>query len=481
MQPASSTRPTPARPRTPLSERAARIRFRRAVTLMLMTLVVPGSAQLVAGNRSVGRAAIRIWLGLLTLVGTAAVVGWWWHGAVFWAVLSTTWLSLVRWLLTLLAVGWAALFIDAWRLAQPLTLRQGHRLAIVGLNGALCFSVAGALLFGAHVVTVQRDFLKTMFSNGEASGATDGRYNVLLIGGDSGDDRWGLRTDSMTVASIDAETGQTILFGLPRNLENFDFAPGSTMAKQFPHGFDCGDDACYLNGVSTWAEDHPQLFPRSKHPGVQATEEAIEGITGLTINYWAMVNLQGFSDLVDAVGGVTLDVRDRIPVGGLGDDVTGYIEPGVRKLDGHDTLWFARAREGSDDYSRMARQKCVMSAMLDQLSPETVATSFGDIASATTGMVQTNLPRSEVGRFVQLALKAKSQKIHTVSFVPPMIDTAEPDLALIKKKVQESIAGEDAPAAKKKKPGEAQTTGGSKGTRDDGYAANDTTDLGSAC
>ena len=83
-----------------------------------------------------------------------------------------------------------------------------------------------------------------------------------------------------------------------------------------------------------------------------------------------MVNLQGFKDLVDAVGGVTLTVRDRIPVGGLGSDVTGYIEPGRKKLDGHDTLWFARAREGSDDYSRMARQKCVMNALLTQISPQ---------------------------------------------------------------------------------------------------------------
>ena len=104
---------------------------------------------------------------------------------------------------------------------------------------------------------------------------------------------------------------------------------------------------------------------------------AIEGITGLKINYWAMVNLQGFRDLVDAVGGVTLNVRQPIPVGGLGSDVTGYIEPGKRKLDGFETLWFARARDGSDDYSRMARQKCVMNAMLapDQPADVLYATS----------------------------------------------------------------------------------------------------------
>ena len=117
-------------------------------------------------------------------------------------------------------------------------------------------------------------------------------------------------------------------------MTNFPFAKGSVMAEQFPDGF----DADYLNGVSTWAGDNTELFPGSDSPGIDATIMAIEGITGLKINYWAMVNLQGFKDLVDAVGGVTLTVRDRIPVGGLGSDVTGYIEPGRRKLNGHDTL-----------------------------------------------------------------------------------------------------------------------------------------------
>ena len=266
-----------------------------------------------------------------------------------------------------LAVAWAALFFDAWRLGQPLTLRMSHRRAAVGINGILCFSVAAVLLFGAHLVGVQRDFIQTMFGSGDASGAHDGRYNVLLLGGDSGADRWGLRPDSITVASIDAETGRTVLVSLPRNMQNFPFAKGSVMREQFPDGFDC--EHCMLNGVNTWAMDNKELFGKSKHPGIDATIMAVEGITGLKINYWAMVNLKGFRDLVDAVGGVELNVRSRIPIGGLGSDVYDYIEPGKQKLTGFETQWYARAREGSDDYSRMARQKCVMSAMLDQLDP----------------------------------------------------------------------------------------------------------------
>ena len=465
----------------PAADRASRVRFRRAMTLMVMTLFVPGSAQLVAGNKRVGLIAMRVWAVLVATVVSGFLVALVWHGFAFWLVSNTFWLGVIRFALMLLAIGWAGLFMDAWRIGQPLSLRQNHRLAVVGVNGVLSLTVAGVLLFGAHLVTVQRDFIIAMFGDGTATSAHDGRYNVLLLGGDSGAGRFGLRPDSMTVASIDADTGQTVLFGLPRNMTNFPFAEDSVMAEQWPDGYDCDD--CYLNGVSTWAEDNTELFPDADNAGVDATKMAVEGITGLKINYSAMVNLQGFKDLVDAVGGVTLHVRDRIPVGGLGDDVTGYIEPGVRKLNGHDTLWFARAREGSDDYSRMARQKCVMGAMLGQIDPKTMVTNFQDIAKATSGMVQTDLPARELGRFMQLALKARSQKVSTVSFVPPMINTGDPDIGLIQDTVQEAIARAegtaDEPGKAKKHP--RKVTGGSLGSYDDGYNANQSDDLNSAC
>ncbi len=464
-------------------ERAARVRFRRAMALMVMTLVLPGSAQLVGGNRRIGRIALRVWLVLVAGFVATMLAGVVWHELVFYLVSNTVLLGLLRFALMLGAIAWAGLFVDAWRIGQPLTLAMNHRRAVVGVNGVLCLSVAGSLLFGAHIVGVQRDFMISMFGSSTVTGAHDGRFNVLLLGGDSGAGRWGLRPDSMTIASIDADTGRTVLISLPRNMSNFPFVKGSVMRKQFPHGFDVD----YLNGVSTWAEDHTELFPDSKTPGVDATIMGIEGITGLEINYWAMVNLEGFKDLVDAVGGVTLNVRSPIPVGGLGDDVTGYIQPGVRKLNGHDTLWFARARDGSDDYSRMARQKCVMNAMLNQISPQVAVRNFEKIAKASSAMISTNVPASEVDRFMALALKAKGQKVSTLSLVPPMINTADPDIPLIRKKVAQAIDKAEGTAPKpvaghqRSGKGGDVVTGGSVGSLSGGYAANQADDLESAC
>ena len=467
--------------RATAADRAARVRYRRALMLMVMTLVVPGSAQLVAGNRRVGRFATRLWavLVVLGLVGVLLVA--WHHQYAFWFASDTTVLGYLRLGLMLLATGWAALFLDAWRIGQPLSLSLSHRRTVVGLNGVLCFSVAGTLLFGAHLVGVQRDFILTMFSGDTVTNQHDGRYNVLLVGGDSGAGRWGMRTDSMTVASIDASTGKTVLIGLPRNMTDFPFSKGSVMHKAWPHGFDCGYPDCELNGIPTWVGDHTSLFKGVENPAIAGTISAIEGITGLKINYWAMVNLAGFRGLVDAVGGVTLNVRQPIPVGGLGADVTGYIKPGVRKLDGFDTLWFARSRDSSDDYSRMARQKCVMNAMLHQVSPQTVLTNFEKIAKASSQMISTDIPASEVDRFMALALKAKSQPVATLSLVPPLVNTADPDIALIHRKVAQALAGSAHPVAHHQKKAPSTVTGGSIGTLKSGYAANDSNDLGAVC
>ncbi len=468
---------------------ADRVRFRRAVALLVMTLMLPGSAQLVAGNKKVGRIAVRISLALFGTTVLILLLGLLWHGVIYWLVTNPLMLTVVRLLLCGVAVGWALLFIDAWRIGNPLELMQKQRLAMVGLNGVLCFSVAGGLLFASHLVAVQRDFVQTMFGDGEATDATGGRYNVLLLGGDSGADRWGLRPDSLTVASIDAETGRTILFGLPRNMLNFPFPEGSIMAEQFPDGYNCGP-TCELNSLATWAQDNKELFKGYDDPGAEATIQGVEGITGLEINYYAMVNLQGFRGLVDAVGGLTLNVRDRIPIGGIGAPVTGYIEPGVQELDGYETLWFARSRVAADDYSRMARQKCVMNAMLQQLSPTTVITKFEAIAEASTELITTDLPASELGRFAELAMKARSQPVATVSFVPPAVSTGAPDIDKIHSMVTKAIEKSDGTAkagSDTKKPGfskkgaEGATVGGSIGSLSEGYAANKAKDLSSAC
>jgi LCP family protein required for cell wall assembly len=419
------------------------VRFKRALTLLLMTLILPGSAQIVAGSRRAGRWAWRVVFGLIAIIVFLVVLGLIWRSGTINFLARPGTLRLVQIILILLAVGWAALFIDAYRIAQPLTLERNHRLITSILDGVMIFVVVGALIYASVIVNTQRDFVASVFGSGKSSKAEKGRYNVLLMGGDSGADRIGTRPDSMTVASIDADTGRTVLIGLPRNLAKVPFPAGTAMAKQFPDGFKWNKCAaeCLLNAVYTYAANHKALFPGDPNPGETATTQAIEAVTGLKINYFVLIDLAGFRDLLNAVGGITLDIGKRVPIGGGSSPIKGYIEAGKNQhLDGYHALWFARSRAESSDYERMARQKCVMSAMLNQLSPSTVLTKFQGIASASKQVVKTDIPAGELGTFTDLALDAKKLPVSSFSAVPPLIHTGDPDFALIRTKVAEAIA-----------------------------------------
>ncbi|MGH3458662.1 LCP family protein [Aeromicrobium sp.] len=419
------------------AEASERVQFRRALTLTFMTLVMPGSAQIVMGNRRIGRIAVRVWLVCLVLGGLALFLTLTSRSGLFTLLTNEHLLTLGRWLLIAGAVAWVALLLDAWRLGRPLQLRRNHRLWMTGVNAALCFATAGVMFFAAHLVAVQNGFIGTVFASSAVSGPESGRYNVLLLGGDSGPDRDGLRPDSLTVASIDAETGRTVLIGLPRNLEDVPFPKGSVMAEEFPRGFDC--EGCTLNGVNTWANDHAKLFGQ-KRPGVEATMGAVEEITGLDLNYHAMVNLRGFAKLVDAVGGVTIDVKERTAIGGIGAPIRGWIPAGEQQLDGKETLWYARSRVQNDDWSRMGRQKCVMNAMLQQLSPQKVLLNVEQIADSSKSLLTTDVPAKQLGTFMDLALKARTEKVSTVSLVPPAIFTGNPDYGKVRRMVDKAIA-----------------------------------------
>ncbi len=414
----------------------SRIQFRRSLMLAAMTVVLPGSAQLAHGNRRVGTFAIRaacaivgfaFLLGLVGLVNRQFLMG---------LATNAFLLQLGRWFLILTAIGWAYLIFDAWRLGKPLQLSKQHLAVTSVLHAGLAAAAVAVLFFVANTVTVMDEFTDTVFVGHTVSKPNDGRYNVLLMGTDSGKDRVGMRPDSLNVASIDAETGKVVLIGLPRNLEDVPFPAGSVMDKEFPNGFDC--EGCYLNAVSTWANDHADLFG-DKHPGIDATMEAVEEITGLDLNYYALVNMKGFSKLIDSVGGVRLNVRERTAIGGIGSPIRGYIEAGEQKLSGDQALWYARSRVENDDWSRMGRQKCVINAMVQQLSPQKVMLNMREIAESSSAMLHTSVPRQDLNVFMDLALKSKSQATSTVSLVPPVIYTGNPDYPKVRRLVSEAV------------------------------------------
>nr|WP_269779519.1 LCP family protein [Propioniciclava soli] len=257
----------------------------------------------------------------------------------------------------------------------------------------------------------------------------------------------------MMVASVSATTGRTVLFSLPRNLQWAPFPADSPLRELYPKGYWCEDQSCLLNAVYNLAEQHPDLYPGAERPGLVALREVVSEILGLRINYHAMIDMTGFEQLIDAMGGVTLDIAKAVPIGGGSAPVEGYIQPGENvRLGGFEALWFARSRHGASDYERMARQKCIVNAVAKQATPTTLITRFNELAAAGASVLTTDVPTSEIGRLVELADAGRRLPIASVSFAPPLIEPVKPDFAVITDTVDEQIrasvaADEDAARA----------------------------------
>ena len=449
-----------------------RVRFRRALTLCLMTVGVPGSAQVAIGNKAVGRVAMFVWFCVLGLGGYLAWTYFTDRATFLGYFTDSDKLAVARIVLVALVVGWLGLFIDAWRLASAFRLSFMRAAVITVINVAIVAGVAGSTAYASQLIKVSRDTVKTVFKATETSEPLKGRYNILMVGSDARADRTGVRPDSLTVASIDTATGRTVLVSLPRNLQNVPFSEDSPMRKLYPNGYNCGS-TCLLNAVHTAAQDRTDLYPDSTDPGLDATIDAVEGATNLTINYFVMVNLNGFKGLVNAVGGVTMDVKTRIAMFGHDDAYKNvYIEPGVQKLNGQKALWYARSRVQADDYTRMGRQKCLMAAMLGQLSPQKVLVNATKIAESGKELLSTNIPATELGQFADLALKSRGEKIAVVSLVPPTVSTVNPNYPAIQAMIQTAIDKSEKSTATPGAPTEKDLTE---------RAANTTDDLSATC
>lgn len=437
---------------------------RRAFGLIGASIVWPGSAQFMAGNRLIGAIAMTAWAATVT----AALSIWWFFQPSREKILQIlTNADSLQWARLALVVGvavWVLLFVDTWRIALAPRLHW-WRVGLVSLVNLLVVAlVTSTTTLGWNTLSASREVVTKVFKSTKESSPLHGRYNVLLIGADSGAGRMGYRPDSMTIASVNASTGKTVLISLPRNFQGARFKAGSPMLKYYPDGYKCADQTCMLNAIHTYVDSDlgmtvgKQMYPDSSDPGLSATIDAIEGTTGLTINYHILVNMNGLTNLVNSVGGVKLTVRGKIPMFGEDDPVAWrsesdmYLKQGTYVLGGKEALWYARSRYLQSDYVRMARQKCLMNAMLHQLSPQKVLLNAGKIADASSAMLQTDIPAKDLSAFAELSTKSRDLPIASLGIVPPTFDTYDPDdadIAAIKQAISNLLAKSDATAAPK--------------------------------
>lgn len=275
--------------------------------------------------------------------------------------------------------------------------------------------------------------------------AADGRLDVLLIGSDAGPDRWSLRTDTMIVLSIQVATGRTSLFGIPRNLVNVPLPPES--AKAFRSGRFPG----LLNALYVYAMGHPNSFPGGEARGFRAVTGAVQELVGVRLDSVVVVNLRGFVQLVDALGGLWIDVREPVvdrnyPL----EDGSGHIRLDIQKgcqlLDGRHALAYARSRHQDSDYGRMDRQQAVLVALAKQVDPLALVPKVPDLLRIVKGNLWTTIKRSDVGALADLAARVDPGRVKRVLFVPPRYPSHLDSAAIrrIRSVVRSAFDGADA-------------------------------------
>jgi LCP family protein required for cell wall assembly len=447
----------------PLEEARPRPRQQSAFVAAFLSLLFPGlgHAYARAWTRAIGFAALPLLL-IALLLGVVLKMG-----AIGGAILLVANLSLVLVANVIALLYRAVAAIDAYRVVAFLNAqgdgdgRLGRRairlnpLSLAGL-AAVCLVIAGTHVVVARYGGAAQDVISciqdpncdtpdsqspnpslgpistdsptptlslppvgTPLASSSAVPAwnhTD-RLNILLLGVDQRSGDTTFNTDTMIVVSIDPVSKNVALFSLPRDTTDVPL-PASAQ------GVFGSVYAGKINSLWTNARNRPDAFPGTGNArGYNALKETLGTLYHLNIQYYVMVNFQGFKQVVDTLGGVTIDVQnpvvdDRYPADN-GTDLRVYIPAGVQHMSGAQALVYARSRHGSNDFDRASRQQRVILSIRQQTSPQTVLDNLQPLLLALKSSFKTDIPLGQLPALIQLSSQINTANIRSYVFSPP--------------------------------------------------------------
>jgi LCP family protein required for cell wall assembly len=265
------------------------------------------------------------------------------------------------------------------------------------------------------------------------------RVNFLLVGVDSGFDRPHALTDTMLVVSIDPD-GTSAMISVPRDLYGVPLPDGTTYDNK-------------LNLLMSEAEADPDRFPSG---GVGTLKAVIGDLLGIEIHYFAAVNLIGFKDAVDAIGGVDITVDRAIadPVYSEDGELEPgfYLEPGTYHMDGPFALAYVRSRHGpgDSDFTRAERQQQLLTTIRQKLAGNLVG-SVPALLDVVKNTISTDIPSARIPSLARAIQQADMAQLERTVIQPPLVSVDEdpiagyilrPDLDAIRELTDELLAGE---------------------------------------
>jgi LCP family protein required for cell wall assembly len=225
------------------------------------------------------------------------------------------------------------------------------------------------------------------------------RINILLIGLDQ---RWevahrSFRTDTMMIASLHSETGEAMLFSIPRDL--YVEVPG--------HGKQRINVAHVLGETNDYPGGGPALLM-----------DTIQQDFGIPLHGYVMINFQGFREVVDLLGGVDIYVDKEIWDSSYPDDrggeITIHIPAGQQHMDSETLLIYCRSRHGSDDFDRMARQQKALVALAKKALSLQMLPRLPELLQALSNTFYTDLSATTIFRLAEMGSQVDPESIKSV-------------------------------------------------------------------
>jgi LCP family protein required for cell wall assembly len=235
------------------------------------------------------------------------------------------------------------------------------------------------------------------------------RINVLLVGVDSGPGRGQALTDTMLVVSIDPDGGPPAMISVPRDVYGTPLPDGRVYDSK-------------LNSLMSFAASRPGEFPLG---GAGTLKAAVGELLGIRIHYFGAVNLLGFRDAVDAIGGVDIVVQRTVNdpfYRNEYDQLTGfYLATGEHHLDGTTALAFARSRKGygDSDFTRADRQQQLLAAIRQKLTAGNLVFSLPGLLDAVKNTITTDIPGDRLSWLAAAVQRADMANLQRVVLQPP--------------------------------------------------------------
>lgn len=193
--------------------------------------------------------------------------------------------------------------------------------------------------------------------------------NIMIMGVDRRADDVG-RSDTLMVLTYNPNEQKASLLSLPRDTR-----------------------------VHIEKNDYDKINHAYAYGGHELTQKVVESFLNVPINYYVLIDIQAFEKIIDAVGGVDIDVEKRMYYEDPWDDNGGLIidlQPGLQHLNGKTAIQYVRYRDGEGDIGRINRQQKFMKAFLAQAISPSVLPKLPDIMSNISSAIQTNMPLNEM-------------------------------------------------------------------------------------